>query len=190
MSLLNGILIGPTDHPKPNLTLKFRKRVEKNAKSAIFGGAAKWTARAVIFFASRIQILNKKNKKILGGTLPFFTIHPKMAPKMCEKAPKMHPPPPLTPRDPFFGLGGMCSKWPMPKNAISLFYWVNLRCFVPIFINKLEKCAKKRPPGGPPPPLTPPKRIFMLGGAPEGQFFAHFSRFLLKMGTKHLRLTP
>ena len=27
-------------------------------------------------------------------------------------------------------------------------------------------------------------------GAPGGHFFAHFLRFLLKIGTKHLRLTP
>ena len=29
-----------------------------------------------------------------------------------------------------------------------------------------------------------------VGGAPGGRFFEHFLRFLLKMGTKHLRLTP
>ena len=44
---------------------------------------------------------------------------------------------------------------------------------------------------------TPPPNIKMhfggsegLGGAPGGRFFAHFLHFLLKMGTKHLRLTP
>ena len=50
----------------------------------------------------------------------------------------------------------------MPKNAISLFYGVNLRCFVPIFSKKLEKCEKKNAPKGPPAPPDPPKHIFLL----------------------------
>ena len=80
--------------------------------------------------------------------------------KMCQKTP---PGAPLTPRDPFFGLSGMCSKWPMPKNAISLFYGVNLRCFVPIF-SKNAKNVQKNAPRGPPLPHWPPETHFSVGG--------------------------
>ena len=50
---------------------------------------------------------------------------------MCKKVPKMCPPNPLTPQDPFFGLGGMCSHLSRPNNHITLHYMPNLRCSVP-----------------------------------------------------------
>ena len=93
----------------------------------------------------------------------FAPIFSKKREKCAKKRPPGAPPLSLTPQNAFFCWGRMCTKWPMPKNAISLFYGVNLRCFVPIFSKKRKKCAKKRPPGAPPPPW-PPKTYFSVGG--------------------------
>ena len=80
--------------------------------------------------------------------------------KSAQNAPPHPPDPPKR----IFLLGGMCSKWPMPKDARTLHYMSNLRCTVPIFSKKRQKCAKKRPPGAPPPPLTPWNAFFCWGG--------------------------
>ena len=55
-----------------------------------------------------------------------------MAPEMCEKAPKMCPHPPDPPKPISLVGGGMFSKLPMPKNAITLLYKLHLRCPVAI----------------------------------------------------------
>ena len=51
--------------------------------------------------------------------------------KCAKKRPKCAPPPPLTPPNPFFWLGGMSSILPKPKTPITLHYMPNLRCSVP-----------------------------------------------------------
>merc|ERR1711954_28826 len=51
--------------------------------------------------------------------------------KCAKKRPKSAPPPPLTPRNPFFWLGGMSSILPKPKPPITLHYMPNLRWYVP-----------------------------------------------------------
>ena len=77
----------------------------------------------------------KRHKFVLWGQPKVFRTHfQQKTRKMCEKiAPRGPPHPPPTPWNAFFCWGRMCTKWPIPKNAISLFYGVNLRCFVPIF---------------------------------------------------------
>ena len=112
--------------------------------------------------------------------LNFFVrpIFKKRRQKCAKKCPKCAPPTPLTPRDPFFGLGGMCTKLPRPNNPITLLQRVNPSCFVAI-IQGLK--------WAPPTPLTPRNPFFWWGRIGSNLFwpknaitllFRHLSSFL------------
>ena len=78
---------------------------------------------------------------------------------MCKNVQKMRLPDPPDPLKPIFWLGGMCSKLPRLKNAITLLYLVNLRCSIPIF-SKNAKNVRKYAQNGPP---GPPETHFLVG---------------------------